>query len=155
MRRARAVHAFDFVLRNVQLLLRSVVVGERMIERDQIHMQLNAVQRAFRRRRRQMRDRRLIFLHRILIAILQLGDLAANGMQTVGVRIDALGAREKNVRRRWMDPAATSRLGGRELQAQVARLGIGGLRVEPRGIFQLCRPADRCRPVPQSRPASD
>ena len=83
-----------------------------------------------------MSKRGLVFFHRVVVALLDTRDLAAQRVQAVVIRIDSGGAFEELVR--VVDgPDCDFSLRSGQLQVQVLRHRVGDLRVELCGIFLL------------------
>ncbi len=91
------VQRADCALRDGQLLLGGIVLIHTAVEADQIHMHLDRVKRSFRGCGGQIGQRGDVFLDRVLGMVLELGDLSANGMEAVIVRLNTGDAREEGI----------------------------------------------------------
>src|SRR5262252_5620366 len=99
-------------------------------------MELNGIELAFRRSLGKVSNGGLIFSDGVGVALLQSGNLSFDRVQPVKVSVDVRRAFQETVSA--LDSVGGNLcLRGRELQRHVLRRGVGGLRVNPGGIFDI------------------
>src|SRR5580692_266929 len=116
------------------MLLSCALIVQALVKFDEIHVQLNSVQRPLRWALRQVSQSCVVFANSLFTVLLESRNFSANSVQPIVVRIDRGGTPEEWLR---VFERTSSDFGLRrgKLQTQVGRSGIGSLRVQPRGFI--------------------